>query len=161
MLKFSEFFEFSSENSYFERIRTVRMVRIVRMVRSLADRTFQLWYPPWPPPAPPGTCTKTPDTAIRNPSFPRNMDMQAKNLGPFFRCRADALKKSLSWFPDWISKVQKACWSYRTRKIWNEKCIFACEGRYWYSREGAPERYTYLLRPFNTRYQSIPAIILL
>ena len=43
MLKFSEIFEFSSENSYFERIRTVRMVRMVRMVRSLADRTFQLW----------------------------------------------------------------------------------------------------------------------
>ena len=40
MLKFSEIFEFSRENSYFERIRTVRMVR---MVRSLADRTFQLW----------------------------------------------------------------------------------------------------------------------
>ena len=33
-------FEFSRENSYFERI---RMVRMVRMVRSLADRTFQLW----------------------------------------------------------------------------------------------------------------------
>ena len=33
-INFSEFFEFSSENSYFERIRTVRMVR---MVRSLAD----------------------------------------------------------------------------------------------------------------------------
>ena len=30
-----EIFEFSSENSYFER------VRMVRMVRSLADRTFQ------------------------------------------------------------------------------------------------------------------------
>ena len=41
MLKFSEIFEFSRENSYFERI---RMVRMVRMVRSLADRTFQLWY---------------------------------------------------------------------------------------------------------------------
>ena len=41
MLNFSEIFEFSSENSYFERIRTVRMVRMVRMVRSLADRTFQ------------------------------------------------------------------------------------------------------------------------
>ena len=40
MLKFSEIFEFSRENSYFERI---RMVRMVRMVRSLADRTFQLW----------------------------------------------------------------------------------------------------------------------
>ena len=39
MLKFSEIFEFSGENSYFERI---RMVRMVRMVRSLADRTFQL-----------------------------------------------------------------------------------------------------------------------
>ena len=39
MLKFSEIFEFSRENSYFER---VRMVRMVRMVRSLADRTFQL-----------------------------------------------------------------------------------------------------------------------
>ena len=39
MLKFSEIFEFSRENSYFERI---RMVRMVRMVRSLADRTFQL-----------------------------------------------------------------------------------------------------------------------
>ena len=38
-LNFSEFFEFSRENSYFERI---RMVRMVRMVRSLADRTFQL-----------------------------------------------------------------------------------------------------------------------
>ena len=38
MLKFSEIFEFSRENSYFERI---RMVRMVRMVRSLADRTFQ------------------------------------------------------------------------------------------------------------------------
>ena len=37
MLKFSEIFEFSRENSYFERI------RMVRMVRSLADRTFQLW----------------------------------------------------------------------------------------------------------------------
>ena len=35
MLKFSEIFEFSSENSYFER------TRMVRMVRSLADRTFQ------------------------------------------------------------------------------------------------------------------------
>ena len=43
MLKFSEIFEFSRENSYFERIRTVRMVR---MVRSLADRTFQLWLRP-------------------------------------------------------------------------------------------------------------------
>ena len=43
MLKFSEFFEFSRENSYFERI---RMVRMVRMVRSLADRTFQLWFEP-------------------------------------------------------------------------------------------------------------------
>ena len=42
MLKISEIFEFSSENSYFERIRTVRTVRMVRMVRSLADRTFQL-----------------------------------------------------------------------------------------------------------------------
>ena len=40
MLKFSEFFEFSRENSYFERI------RMVRMVRSLADRTFQLWRVP-------------------------------------------------------------------------------------------------------------------
>ena len=40
MLKISEIFEFSRENSYFERI---RMVRMVRMVRSLADRTFQLW----------------------------------------------------------------------------------------------------------------------
>ena len=40
MLKFSGIFEFSRENSYFERI---RMVRMVRMVRSLADRTFQLW----------------------------------------------------------------------------------------------------------------------
>ena len=39
MLKFSEIFAFSRENSYFERI---RMVRMVRMVRSLADRTFQL-----------------------------------------------------------------------------------------------------------------------
>ena len=39
MLKFSEIFEFSWENFYFERI---RMVRMVRMVRSLADRTFQL-----------------------------------------------------------------------------------------------------------------------
>ena len=46
MLKFSEFFEFSKENSYFERIRTVRMVRMVRMVRSLADRTFQLCHAP-------------------------------------------------------------------------------------------------------------------
>ena len=35
MLTFSEIFEFSRENSYFERI------RMVRMVRSLADRTFQ------------------------------------------------------------------------------------------------------------------------
>ena len=26
-------------------------------------------HPPWPPPAPPGTCTKTPDTAIRTPHF--------------------------------------------------------------------------------------------
>ena len=43
MLKFSEIFEFSRENSYFERI---RMVRMVRMVRSLADRTFQLWSEP-------------------------------------------------------------------------------------------------------------------
>ena len=43
MLKFSEIFEFSRENSYFERI---RMVRMVRMVRSLADRTFQLWIGP-------------------------------------------------------------------------------------------------------------------
>ena len=46
MLIFSEMFEFSRENSYFERIRMVRMVRLVRMVRmvrSLADRTFQLW----------------------------------------------------------------------------------------------------------------------
>ena len=42
MLKFSEIVEFSSENSYFERIRTVRMIRMVRMVRSLADRTFYL-----------------------------------------------------------------------------------------------------------------------
>ena len=41
MLKFSELFEFSRENSHFERI---RMVRMVRMVRSLADRTFQLWF---------------------------------------------------------------------------------------------------------------------
>ena len=41
MLKFSEIFEFSRENSYFERI---RMVRMVRMVRSLADRTFQLCH---------------------------------------------------------------------------------------------------------------------
>ena len=40
MLKFSEIFEISMENFYFERI---RMVRMVRMVRSLADRTFQLW----------------------------------------------------------------------------------------------------------------------
>ena len=39
----SEIFEFSRENSYFERI---RMVRMVRMVRSLADRTFQLWSSP-------------------------------------------------------------------------------------------------------------------
>ena len=52
MLKFSEIFEFSRENSYFERIRIVRMVRMVRMVqmvrmvRSLADRTFQLWVRP-------------------------------------------------------------------------------------------------------------------
>ena len=38
MLKFFEIFEFSRENSYFERI---RMVRMVRMVRSLDDRTFQ------------------------------------------------------------------------------------------------------------------------
>ena len=37
MLKFFEIFEFSRENSYFERI------RMVRMVRSLADRTFHLW----------------------------------------------------------------------------------------------------------------------
>ena len=36
-------FEFSKENSYFER---VRMVRMVRMVRSLADRTFQLCFEP-------------------------------------------------------------------------------------------------------------------
>ena len=49
MLKFSEILnflrkiEFSTENSYFERIRTVRMVR---MVRALADRTFQLWVRP-------------------------------------------------------------------------------------------------------------------
>ena len=43
MLKFSEIFEFSRENSYFERIRIVRMVR---MVRSLADRTFQLCLGP-------------------------------------------------------------------------------------------------------------------
>ena len=41
MLKFSEIFEFSWENSYFERILMVRIVRMVRMVRSLADRTFQ------------------------------------------------------------------------------------------------------------------------
>ena len=34
--KFAEIFEFSRENSHFERI------RMVRMVRSLADRTFQL-----------------------------------------------------------------------------------------------------------------------
>ena len=47
MLKFSEIFEFSGENSYFERI---RMVRMVRMVRSLADRTFQLWLPLLPGP---------------------------------------------------------------------------------------------------------------
>ena len=47
MLKFSEIFEFSTENSYFERI---RMVRMVRMVRSLADRTFQLWEQPLHPP---------------------------------------------------------------------------------------------------------------
>ena len=40
MLKFSEIFEFSKENSYFERI------RMVRMVRSLADRTFQLCSAP-------------------------------------------------------------------------------------------------------------------
>ena len=46
MLKFSEIFEFSRENSYFERIRMVRTVQMVRMVRSLADRTFQLWS--WP-----------------------------------------------------------------------------------------------------------------
>ena len=45
MLKFSEIFEFSRENSYFERIRMVRLVRMVRMVRSLADRTFQLRSP--------------------------------------------------------------------------------------------------------------------
>ena len=38
MLKISEIFEISRENSYFERL---RMVRMVRMVRSLADRTFQ------------------------------------------------------------------------------------------------------------------------
>ena len=43
MLKISEIFEISRENSYFERI---RMVRMVRMVRSLADRTFQLWAAP-------------------------------------------------------------------------------------------------------------------
>ena len=42
MLNISEFFEFSKENSYFERILMVRMVRMVRIVRSLADRTFQL-----------------------------------------------------------------------------------------------------------------------
>ena len=42
MLNFSEIFEFSKENSYFERIRMVRTVRMVPMVRSLADRTFQL-----------------------------------------------------------------------------------------------------------------------
>ena len=41
MLEFSELFEFSRENSCFERIRMVRIVRMVRMVRSLADRTFQ------------------------------------------------------------------------------------------------------------------------
>ena len=41
MLKFSEIFEFSRENSYFERVRMVRMVRMVPMLRSLADRTFQ------------------------------------------------------------------------------------------------------------------------
>ena len=46
MLKFSEIFEFSSENSYFERI------RMVRMVRSLADRTFQLWFEAGRLPAP-------------------------------------------------------------------------------------------------------------
>ena len=49
MLKFSEIFEFSGENSYFQRIRIVRivrMVRMVRMVRSLADRTFQLCHGP-------------------------------------------------------------------------------------------------------------------
>ena len=40
LFNFRNFFEFSRENSYFERI---RMVRMVRMVRSLADRTFQLW----------------------------------------------------------------------------------------------------------------------
>ena len=43
MLTFSEIFECSRENSYFERI---RMVRMVRMVRSLADRTFQLCSAP-------------------------------------------------------------------------------------------------------------------
>ena len=43
ILSFSEIFEFSRQNSYFERIRTVRMVR---MVRSLADRTFQLCAAP-------------------------------------------------------------------------------------------------------------------
>ena len=43
MLKFSEIFDFSRKNPYFERI---RMVRMVRMVRSLADRTFQLCAEP-------------------------------------------------------------------------------------------------------------------
>ena len=38
-VEISKIFEFSRENSYFERI---RMVRMIRMVRSLADRTFQL-----------------------------------------------------------------------------------------------------------------------
>ena len=41
-VEISEIFEFSMENSYFERIRMVRIVRMVRMVRFLADRTFQL-----------------------------------------------------------------------------------------------------------------------
>ena len=44
LLKFV-IFEFSGENSYFERI------RMVRMVRSLADRTFQLRRVPLPPSA--------------------------------------------------------------------------------------------------------------
>ena len=42
MLKVSEIFEFTSENSWINSDRT--LIGIVRLVRSLADRTFQLRY---------------------------------------------------------------------------------------------------------------------
>ena len=100
MLKFSEIFEFSSENSYFERIRTVRMVR---MVRSIADRTFQLR--PGPPPF------------LQGPTSRRASRSRPPWHAPLSPLPISGLKYGFPSFPPW-SPTQ---WSYFLFLLENEQ----------------------------------------